>query len=153
MTARLDAGAACPKLSLPATNGKQVEIPGTTGRGLVIFFYPRDNTPGCTTEARDFSESKAAFDAKGYDIVGISRDSLASHEKFIEKQSISVILASDEAGDACQAFDVWVEKSMYGKKFMGIERSTFVISPDGQVANVWRKVKVKGHAEAVLNNI
>lgn len=153
MAAQLETGAPCPALSLPATGGQTVRIPPASKRGLIIFFYPRDNTPGCTTEAKAFSELKSAFDAKGYDLLGISRDSLSSHEKFVEKQSLCVILGSDEDGEACNAFGVWVEKSMYGKKFMGIERSTFTISPDNVITNIWRKVKVKGHAEDVLNSL
>ena len=151
MTAVIEAGSKAPKLKLPATDGQTVMIP--SGSGQVLFFYPKDNTPGCTNEAKDFSALKADFEKKGFEIVGISKDSLASHEKFIAKQELSVVLASDEDGDASAAFGVWVEKNMYGRKYMGIERSTFVIGADGKIANVWRKVKVKGHAAEVLASI
>ena len=153
MTASIKPGDACPSLSLPATDAKSVSIPPTDDRGLVLFFYPRDNTSGCTTEAKDFTALKAAFDKKGYDILGVSRDGLSSHQKFIDKQELGIQLASDEDGQACEAFGVWVEKKMYGKTFMGIERSTFLISPDGKIEDVWRKVRVKGHAQAVLDKI
>ncbi|MEQ9316503.1 MAG: peroxiredoxin [Henriciella sp.] len=151
MTAALSIGDKAPTLELPATGDTQVRIP--SGKGQVIFFYPKDNTPGCTNEAKDFSALKGKFSKKGYDIIGISRDSLASHEKFIAKQNLTIALASDEDGKATESFGVWVEKNMYGKKYMGIERSTFVIAADGSIANVWRKVKVKGHAEDVLTSL
>lgn len=128
-----------------------MQVPPKEGRGLIIFFYPRDNTPGCTTEAKDFTELKDAFATKGFDIVGISREDLASHEKFIEKQALGIPLAADDDGSACEAFGVWKEKNMYGRKFMGIERSTFAIGPDGMIIECWRKVRVKGHAEEVLS--
>lgn len=153
MTAVIKPGDACPSLSLDVTPGSSTRIPSANGRGLVLFFYPKDNTPGCTTEATAFSALKADFDSRGYDILGISRDSLKSHAKFIEKQSLDIPLASDEDGAACEAFGVWVEKKMYGRTFMGIERSTFLVSPDGKIAEGWRKVRVKGHAEAVLARI
>ncbi|WP_370372299.1 peroxiredoxin [Henriciella pelagia] len=148
MTAALAVGDKAPELELAATGGSNVKIP--SGKGMVVFFYPKDSTPGCTNEAKDFSALKADFAAKGYDIVGISRDSLASHDKFIARQELTIQLASDEDGQACEAFGVWVEKNMYGRKYLGIERSTFVISPDGTIEAVWRKVKVKEHAKTVL---
>lgn len=150
MTAPLSAGDAAPALNLDTTAGP-VTLPPAGGRGLILFFYPKDNTPGCTTEAKAFTEMKAEFDAKGFDIVGVSRDSLASHEKFIEKQALAIPLASDEDGAACEAFGVWKEKNMYGRKFMGIERSTFAIGSDGMIIECWRKVRVKGHVEKVLS--
>ena len=128
-----------------------MQVPSQDARGLIIFFYPRDNTPGCTTEAKAFFELKDAFAEKGFDIVGISREDLASHEKFIEKQALGIPLAADDDGSACEAFGVWKEKNMYGRKFMGIERSTFAIDPDGMIIECWRKVRVKGHAEEVLS--
>ncbi len=153
MTTDIKVGDKAPALTLPATGEATVEIPSKAGKRQVIFFYPKDNTPGCTTEAKAFSALKADFDAKDTEIIGISRDSLASHEKFIEKQELEVTLASDEDGKATEAFGVWVEKNMYGRKFMGIERSTYVVEADGQISHVWRKVKVKGHAEAVLDKL
>ena len=130
-----------------------MRIPPTNGRGLVLFFYPKDNTPGCTTESKAFSALLPEFEEKGYDVIGVSRDSLTSHKKFIEKQDLRILLASDEDGEACETFGVWVEKKMYGKVFMGIERATFMIDPAGIVSEVWRKVRVNGHAEAVLQRL
>ena len=150
MTAPLSAGDAAPALKLDTTAGP-ISLPPSGGRGEIVFFYPKDNTPGCTTEAKAFTEMKAEFDAKGFDIVGVSRDSLASHEKFMEKQALAIPLASDEDGAACEAFGVWKEKNMYGRKFMGIERSTFAIGSDGMIIECWRKVRVKGHVEKVLS--
>ncbi|MEQ8559647.1 MAG: peroxiredoxin [Henriciella sp.] len=153
MTAAIKPGDSCPSITLPVSDGSQTQIPPANERGLVLFFYPKDNTPGCATEAKAFSGLKAAFDTKGYDILGVSRDSLASHQKFIEKQALEIPLASDEDGKACEAFGVWVEKKMYGRTLMGIERSTFLIGADGDIKQVWRKVRVKDHAETVLNEI
>lgn len=150
MTAAVEPGTKAPALTLEATGGQTIEIPPSGGRGLVVFFYPKDNTPGCTTESKAFSELKDAFAKAGYDIVGISKDGLKSHENFIAKQGLTIPLASDPDGTACEAFGVWKEKAMYGRKFMGIERSTFLIGADGIIKAAWRKVRVKGHAEAVL---
>jgi thioredoxin-dependent peroxiredoxin len=150
MSSVISAGDAAPKVHLETTGGK-VSIPSDSGRGLILFFYPKDNTPGCTNEAKDFTALKDEFDKKGFDIIGISRDSLASHEKFIAKQELGFPLATDEDGSVCEAFGVWKEKNMYGRKFMGIERSTFAISADGMIIESWRKVRVKGHAEEVLS--
>lgn len=150
MSSVISAGDAAPAIQLETTSGK-VTIPSSNDRGLILFFYPKDNTPGCTNEAKDFSALKAAFDDKGFDIVGVSRDSLQSHEKFIEKQELTIPLAVDEDGSVCEAFGVWKEKNMYGRKFMGIERSTFAIGANGMIIESWRKVRVKGHAEQVLS--
>ena len=121
--------------------------------GVVLFFYPKANTPGCTKESIGFSEAQAEFKALGYDIVGISKDPVKAQDKFVEKQSLTVPLLSDENGTVSEDFGVWKEKSMYGKTYMGIERSTFLINGDGQVVREWRKVKVPGHVEAVLEAI
>ncbi|WP_084399826.1 peroxiredoxin [Henriciella aquimarina] len=153
MTAAVDTGMKAPALTLEATGDQTLSIPPQNGRGLVVFFYPKDNTPGCTTEAKAFSALKDAFDKAGYDIVGISRDGMKAHENFIAKQDLTIPLASDKEGEACEAFGVWKEKNMYGRKFMGIERSTFLIDADGIIQGVWRKVRVKGHAEAVLEQV
>jgi len=120
------------------------------GRKLVLYFYPKDDTPGCTTEGKAFSALQAEFAAADTAIVGVSRDSVASHAKFRAKQGLTVGLGSDD-GSVTEAYGVWVEKSMYGKKYMGIERATFLIGRDGKVAQLWPKVKVPGHAEAVLD--
>ncbi len=120
------------------------------GAPLVVYFYPKDDTTGCTTEAKDFSALADAFAAAGVSVVGISKDTPASHAKFTAKHALTVRLASDVDGVACEAFGVWVEKAMYGKKYMGIERATFLFGADGTLAKAWHKVRVPGHAEAVL---
>ena len=120
------------------------------GRKLILYFYPKDDTSGCTREAQDFTDLADDFAKSGAVVVGISKDSLASHAKFQAKYGLKVGLGSDAEGGVCEAFGTWVEKSMYGKKYMGIERATFLIGSDGKVARVWRKVKVPGHAAEVL---
>lgn len=117
---------------------------------LVVYFYPKDDTSGCTKEAQDFSSLADDFAAAGVTVLGVSRDDPKSHAKFVTKYGLSVTLASDQDGSVCEAFGVWVEKSMYGKKYMGIERATFLFDAAGKLAQEWRKVKVPGHAEAVL---
>ncbi len=120
------------------------------GRKLILYFYPKDDTSGCTREAQDFTDLADDFAKAGAVVVGISKDSLASHAKFQTKYGLKVALGSDAEGAVCEAFGTWVEKSMYGKKYMGIERATFLIGSDGKVARIWRKVKVPGHAAEVL---
>ena len=121
------------------------------GKKLVIYFYPKDDTPGCTKEALEFSNLKNDFDKKNVNIIGVSKDSIEKHQKFISKYNLSFRLASDEDLKICETFKVWVEKSMYGKKYMGIERSTFVIDKNFKIINSWRKVKVNGHVDEVVN--
>jgi peroxiredoxin Q/BCP len=116
----------------------------------VLYFYPKDDTPGCTTEATGFSAKAAEFEAAGAVVIGVSKDSVKSHDKFRDKHGLGVILLSDEHSDVTERFGAWVEKSMYGKKYMGVERSTFLIDAEGRIAQAWRKVKVPGHADAVL---
>ena len=123
------------------------------GKKLVIYFYPKDDTPGCTKEALEFSNLKNEFDKKNVTIIGVSKDSIEKHQKFISKYNLSLKLASDEDLKICENFKVWVEKSMYGKTYMGIERSTFLFDENLQLIKCWRKVKVNGHAEEVLNSI
>jgi len=123
------------------------------GKPLVLYFYPKDDTTGCTKEAQEFSALAADFATAGAVVIGISKDSAKSHAKFIAKYALEVQLGADESGDVCEAFGVWVEKSMYGKKYMGIERSTFLIRADGTIARVWRKVKVPNHAAEVLQAV
>ena len=123
------------------------------GKKLVIYFYPKDDTPGCTKEALEFSNLKNDFDKKNVNIIGVSKDSIEKHQKFISKYNLSFRLASDEDLKICETFKVWVEKSMYGKTYMGIERSTFLFDENLQLIQSWRKVKVNGHAEEVLNSI
>lgn len=151
MTNRPEKGDKAPIVTIPISGEETVNLGRPTGKAHVVYFYPRDNTPGCTTEAIDFTALKTDFEALGVQIIGVSKDSLKSHANFQSKKALSVALASDEHADACEQFGVWVEKNMYGKKYMGIERSTFLITADGTIAEVWRKVKVKGHAQAVLD--
>ncbi len=124
-----------------------------SGKACVLYFYPKDDTPGCTTESKDFRDNLAAFEAAGAVIVGLSRDTVAKHDKFKAKHDLTFALVSDEDGSICEAYGTWVEKSMYGKKYMGIERATYLIAANGTIAQVWRKVKVKGHVEEVLEAV
>jgi peroxiredoxin Q/BCP len=148
-----DIGDAAPEISLPRDGGETVTLSDLKPKSVVVYFYPKDDTPGCTKEAQAFSELAAAFDSENTVILGISKDSVAKHEKFVKKYDLGVILLSDEAGDVCERYGTWVEKSMYGKTYMGIERSTFLIDGTGTIRQVWRKVKVPGHAEAVLEAV
>ena len=135
---------------LAASGGEDFSTASFQGRWTVLYFYPKDATPGCTSEAQDFRDHYDAFRALGAEIVGVSRDSLASHEKFRVKQQFPFELVSDPEEILCRAFDVIKEKHNYGKTYMGIERSTFLLNPQGEVVRAWRKVKVAGHAEEVL---
>lgn len=146
----LSEGDPVPNLALPTDSGKPLRLSGRRDRILVLYFYPKDDTSGCTAEARDFSCLRADFDALGAEVVGVSPDSSDSHEKFKRKHDLTLRLASDPEKTAAQAFGVWVEKSMYGRKYMGVERSTFLIDRSGRIAMAWRKVSVPGHAAAVL---
>jgi peroxiredoxin Q/BCP len=137
-------------LALAATSGKSISLAEYLGRYLVIYFYPKDNTPGCTREGLEFTQAHTEFQALGVDIIGVSRDSLKSHENFRCKLAMPFELVSDHDETLCQAFAVIKDKMMYGKPVRGIERSTFVIGPDGQIAREWRKVSVDGHVQAVL---
>jgi peroxiredoxin Q/BCP len=143
-------GSAAPDFILPRDGEGMVSLSALKGRKVVVFFYPRDDTPGCTIEAIDFTRLAPAFDAAGATVVGMSKDSVASHDKFCRKHGLGIILASDENGTTCEDYGVWGEKSMYGKSFMGIERTTVLIDQAGRIARVWPKVKVEGHAEEVL---
>ena len=142
-----------PDFTLPRDGGESVSLSDLKGSAVVLFFYPRDDTSGCTKESIGFSEALDDFTAAGAKVFGISKDSVVSHEKFITKRALTVPLLSDENDSVCEAYDVWKEKSMYGKKFMGIERSTFLIDAEGKIAQVWRKVKVPGHVDAVLEAV
>lgn len=147
---KTEVGRKAPKLSLPSTAGDRFSLADARGNNLVIYFYPRDNTSGCTREAQDFRELHGAFRRANTVIMGISPDSIESHHKFKTKFKLPFALLSDEDRKACELFDVIREKSMYGRKFMGVERSTFLIDADGQLRREWRKVKVDGHAAEVL---
>jgi peroxiredoxin Q/BCP len=150
MMADLKTGDMAPDVTLTTPDGGALALAALRGRPLVVYFYPRDDTPGCTIEAQDFTRLKSAFDMAGVGVLGVSKDSAASHAKFAGKHSLTVPLATDADGSVCDAFGVWVEKNMYGKKSMGIERATFLIDAEGRIAQAWRKVKVPGHADAVL---
>jgi peroxiredoxin Q/BCP len=136
-----------------ATGNKTVRLKDLRGKKVVIYFYPKDNTPGCTTEGQDFRDLNAKFSRQNAVIFGVSRDSIASHDKFREKQDFPFDLLSDPDESLCRQFDVIKEKSLYGRKFLGIERSTFLIGEDGKLKAEWRKVKVKGHAQEVLEAV
>ena len=142
-----------PDFTLPRDGGDSISLSGLRPGPVVLFFYPRDDTSGCTKEAVAFSAMKAEFDAAGATVIGISKDSVASHEKFRDKHDLTVPLLSDAEDEICEAYGVWTEKNMYGRKFFGIERSTFLIDGSGRIARVWRKVKVPGHAEEVLEAV
>lgn len=139
-----------PDFTLPRDGGGEITLSALKPNAVVLFFYPRDDTSGCTKEAIAFTELAKEFEAAGVTIIGISKDSIAKHDKFRDKHSLGVALLSDEESDVCETYGVWKEKSMYGKKFMGIERSTFLIDGTGKIARIWPKVKVPGHAEEVL---
>jgi peroxiredoxin Q/BCP len=138
-----------PELTVTTSGGDRVNL-AAPGSLLVLYFYPKDDTSGCTREAQDFTALADEFDKAGIKIIGVSRDPMKKHDKFIAKYDLAVPLASDEDGAVSEAFGTWIEKSMYGRKYMGMERATFLISPDGRVLKEWRKVKVPGHADAVL---
>ncbi len=143
-------GSKAPPFTLPATDGRTVSLEGLKGRKVVLYFYPKDDTSGCTREAQDFQALRQDFAAAETEIIGVSPDSLKSHDKFRAKYGLDFVLASDEAKTMLEAYGVWVEKSMYGRKYMGVERTTVLIDRDGTIAQVWPKVKVQGHAEEVL---
>ena len=148
----LNEGDRAPAMKLALSDGTSVDL-AAPGGPLVIYFYPKDDTSGCTREAQDFSALAAEFTKGGAKIVGVSRDPMKKHDKFIAKYDLAVPLASDEDGGVSGAFGTWVEKSMYGRKYMGLERSTFLIGGDGQILRAWRKVKVAGHAREVLESL
>ena len=143
-------GKKIPNFELPATSDQTIKLSGLKGKKLVLYFYPKDSTPGCTTEGQDFRDQHAKFQRAGAVILGVSRDSLKSHENFKSKQEFPFELLSDQDETLCRLFDVIKEKNMYGKKVMGIERSTFLIDEKGVLRQEWRKVKVPGHVEEVL---
>ena len=142
-----------PDVILPNENGDIIDIKDFRPNMVVLFFYPRDNTSGCTREAKDFTENIELFNNLNIKVFGISKDSITSHEKFVKKQNLTVPLLPDEAGNVCEDFGVWKEKSMYGKIYMGIERSTFIIDGSGSVTHEWRKVKVANHVTEVLETV
>lgn len=150
MSGRLGPGDKAPDFELPDDSGAVRTLKSFAGKKLVLYFYPKDNTTGCTREAIDFGGLKSAFVKAGAAVVGVSPDSVASHAKFKTKHDLDLELISDESKAMLEAYGVWAEKSLYGRKYMGVERTTFLIAPDGRIAQVWHKVKVPGHAAAVL---
>lgn len=146
----LQDGDKAPDFKLAAEGGKALKLSAFKGKPVVVYFYPKDDTPGCTIEAKDFSCMAGDFKKAGVEVIGISPDSVASHEKFRRKHELDVALGSDEDTSVANAYGVWVQKSMYGKTFMGVERATFLIDGKGRIAKSWRKVKVEGHAADVL---
>ena len=146
----LSEGRKAPDFKLPDDSGKTLRLARLKGRPVVIYFYPKDDTSGCTAESIDFSKLTNDFEAAGAVVIGMSPDPVKSHDRFRAKHQLSQPLASDETKTTLSAYGVWVEKSMYGRKYMGVERSTFVIDAKGKIAKIWRKVKVPGHAQEVL---
>ena len=146
----LKQGDKAPDVKLPLPDGSSTSVADQAGKILVLYFYPKDDTPGCTTEAQNFSALADDFAGAGASIIGVSKDSAARHQKFIGKYDLKVQLASDDGGAICEAYGTWIEKKLYGREYMGIDRATFLIGKDGKIAQIWRKVKVKGHAEEVL---
>jgi peroxiredoxin Q/BCP len=149
----LKPGDPAPPFELPTAGGGTVSLAGLKGKRVVVYFYPKDDTPGCTQEALSFTERAKAFAAAKTAVVGISRDSVAKHDKFAAKHGLEVILASDEDGKVCERYGVWVKKTLYGRTFMGIERATFLVDARGRISRVWRRVRVPGHVEDVLKEV
>ncbi|MFP6758037.1 MAG: peroxiredoxin [Alphaproteobacteria bacterium] len=150
MSGAIKVGGKAPGFDLPADGGGTLSLGDLAGKSVVLYFYPKDDTAGCTKQAIGFSDWIKAFRDHGAAVIGVSKDPVKNHDKFIKKHELSVRLISDAEGSLCENYGVWVEKSMYGRKYMGIERSTFLIDANGTVQNVWRKVRVPGHVEDVL---
>ncbi len=146
----LQPGDKAPAFKLATDGAGEISLSGLKGQPFVLYFYPKDNTSGCTKEAIDFTKLGSNFKSLGVAVIGVSKDSTASHDKFKATQKLKLVLASDPDTKAAQAYGVWIEKSMYGRKYMGMERATFLVDAKGKIRHVWRKVKVPGHAEAVL---
>ena len=153
MPKTLKIGDKIPKFSLNLSDDTVINSKNLIGKTYVIYFYPKDNTPGCTNEAKDFSCLFKDFEKLNVEIVGVSKDSIKTHQNFIEKHKLKIKLGSDLEGKVIEKFGVWVEKKMYGRIYMGVERSSFLISDMGRIENIWRKVKVKGHAKEVYERI
>jgi peroxiredoxin Q/BCP len=149
----IEAGQRAPEFDLPTAGGGRARLADFKGKPVVVYFYPKDDTPGCTKEAQGFAEAYPEFLAAGVAVVGISKDSAASHDRFKAKYDLPFTLASDEHGGVVEAYGSWVEKSMYGRKYMGIDRSTFLIDGSGKICRAWRQVKVPGHVEEVLQAV
>jgi len=149
----LDEGDKLPDIDLTTSSGGKVNLRGFIGKPFVLYFYPKDDTSGCTREAQDFSQHLKEFESLDTTVLGVSKDSPIKHQKFIDKYDLTVSLATDDEGGAMEAFGVWVQKSMYGKTYMGIDRSTFLFDAEGRLARSWRRVKVPGHAVEVLEAV
>ncbi len=146
----LNIGDKVPEFLLPIADDREISASSLKGHRFIIYFYPKDDTPGCTREAIEFSQKRETFKSMEIEVIGVSKDTLAKHYKFAQKHELNIVLGSDESGEVCEAFGVWVEKKNYGRTYMGIERSTFLIDRAGNIAKIWRKVRVPGHVEAVL---
>ena len=153
MSKDLKEGSKAPEFDGIYESGKSIKLSSLHGRKVILYFYPKDDTPGCTKESCEFSENYQELLQKDTAIIGVSRDSIASHKKFKQKYNLSFPLISDESGTICESYGVWKEKKNYGKTYMGIERSTFLINQEGKIQKIWRNVKVNGHVEAVINEI
>ncbi len=151
--ADLNVGDPAPQFDLPRDGGQSIRLADFSGKPVVLYFYPQDDTPGCTAEAIDFSRLKPEFEKAGTTVIGLSPDNVKKHDKFKTKHGLTVDLASDPERQVIEAYHLWVEKTMYGRKYMGVERATFLIGADGRIARIWRNVKVKGHAEDVLEAV
>jgi len=151
MMSPIEESSIAPEIDLPRDGGGHVRLGDFKGQKVVLYFYPADDTSGCTLEALDFTRHLPEFEKAGAVVVGVSPDSEQSHDKFKAKHSLSIILAADVDRTVIESFGLWVEKQMYGRKFMGVERATFLIAPDGRIAKIWRNVKVKGHVDEVLS--
>ncbi len=149
----LEIGKPAPDFTLPANAEQTITLSKLAGKNIVVYFYPKDDTPGCTTEAKDFTALMSEFEKENTVIIGVSKDTASKHDKFIAKHGLAVVLASDEDGKTIEDYGVWVEKNMYGRKYMGIERSTYLIDSKGIIQNIWRKVRVKGHVDTVLEAV
>jgi peroxiredoxin Q/BCP len=150
MAKAIQEGDKAPSFKLEADGGKTVALKDFAGKPLVLYFYPKDDTSGCTKEAIDFSAASAQFKKLGVAVVGVSKDSVAAHDRFKKKHALSIALGSDPEGEMIESYGSWVEKSMYGRKYMGIDRSTFLIDGKGRIVKIWRKVRVPGHVEEVF---
>ena len=153
MATKGEPGSRAPAFTLPTDDGGKISLKDLKGKKVVLYFYPKDDTPGCTKEAIAFSEDLTKFKRAGAVIIGVSKDTVAKHQKFKDKHGLKVVLASDEDGKIIEKYGVWVKKKLYGREFMGIERATFLIDEKGVIREVWRKVKVAGHSEVVLEAV
>ena len=153
MAKKLIVGDRAPTFKLPADGGDEISSESLLGKTVILYFYPKDDTSGCTKEAIEFTNLLGKFDKEGAVVLGVSKNDIKAHDKFVKKHKLKVRLLSDSDGSLCKSYAVWVEKNMYGRKYMGIERSTFLIDENGMIKAMWRKVKVTGHAEAVLNAV